>query len=137
MRPLEFFFELGSDIRHLRFLRQIFPALAGLRGIVLSRSDIARLTLLLVEAFNNAHFHAHAKNKLKKVRIGIVFTPRTITLTLTDQGMGILYRKKGKAPVWASSGRGLKLMKALAEKISFRKTAEGHTLRIRYRHGKR
>src|SRR3989338_6253304 len=98
MKALEFFFETNSDTRLLSFLRQVFPIIATLRGVRLARKDIGRLTLMLIEAYNNAHFHAHQKNHRRKIGIGIRVTPTKIRLQVTDQGKGIIPKSKKMPP---------------------------------------
>ena len=136
MKRLEFSFWINSDTRHLTFLRQIFPSIARMRGIRLRKQDIHRLTLILVEAYNNAHFHGHKRNPKKKIEIGIALSGKSVSLTLTDEGRGI-QKKGGKMPEpWALTGRGIPLIQSCCQKWGFRRVKGRNRLEMIYRYGK-
>lgn len=111
--PFRLQFKVQSSFQYLPFLTRLLPM---------------RSAQILVEAFNNAVLHAHRRKKEKWVTLDIQKSRRKIILRVWDEGGGLPKKKFSSPSRWATHGRGLALMGALADRIRFRKTKHGHYL---------
>ena len=115
-------FEILSDFTYLPFLTQIFKRLKVPKALV--------LTQILVEAYNNAVIHGNKKKKEKWVGVEISLTKRRAKIRVLDRGAGIkdyrLETADRRLKTWRSSGRGLKIIRALAKHVTSRKQRGKH-----------
>ena len=109
-KPFRLSFEIGSDFGYLAFLTRIFKAL--------NVSKAHPLTQILVEAYNNAVLHAHKKNRAKWVGIDLLVEKNKVRIRVIDQGKGFHKNEKKSGPLLKTSGRGLALIVALADKTA-------------------
>ena len=82
------------------------------------------LRLIFSELLYNAVLHGNASDKNKMVHIRLTVTGRVVRARITDEGSGHNYIKtlsdlERENDVFREKGRGLQLVKALADNISF------------------
>ena len=112
-------FEVWSDFGYLPFLTGLFRALKTPRPY--------DLTQIMVETYNNAVIHAHRLQRKKWIGIEILLTPKWGRIRVRDEGGGIpakFFKKiSGR---WQTSGRGLALIQAKADRVSSRRRGRHH-----------
>ncbi|MDO8528239.1 MAG: ATP-binding protein [Deltaproteobacteria bacterium] len=118
--PFHLHFETQSDFAYLPFLTRLFKAL----GIASPNA----LTQILVEAYNNAVIHAHHRNKKEWIGIEIDVETKKISIRVLDHGFGMKKNpaKKKVKGQWETSGRGMDLIRALSDKMSYTKKGNVH-----------
>lgn len=121
-KPFQLRFAIQSDFAYLPFLTRLF------KGWRVPKA--AALTQVLVEAFNNAVLHAHRRRREKWIRLEIRLDRRGAKIVVEDEGKGLRSERGGFPSTWASHGRGLGLINALADRVSSRKKSDGHSLEI-------
>ncbi len=119
--------------------------LAPLRGLVRAVSKVVEgqnvpekawqvATLCLIEAVDNAIFHAH-KNKINEpIDVMLTVGDSALSISIKDQGKGL---KAGFNPdqapdLIATKGRGLYLIHELMSKVEMQKTEQGHEVLLTY-----
>lgn len=84
----------------------------------------ADILISLTEAVNNAIIHGNKSDESKNVHIDYIVAPHGLTFCVTDEGIGF---NPGGVPdptqrgnIECCGGRGVYIMKALADKICFK-----------------
>lgn len=119
-------FEMDAQPRHISWLREFIPTYFKSIGVEVSSRDRMKVTLALVEAFDNVMRHAYPKLRRKPVLIGLCLRGRKLHVDVLDQGKGLLSGKYRLPAVESESGRGLYLMHRLAKIQSARKNGWHH-----------
>lgn len=92
------------------------------------------VTLSLIEAVNNAIFHAHASLPNAQIEVRLACSDKAIWLEVSDQGKGFTLQKDFKLPKPQSDhGRGLFLMHEMMDEVSNSFDGKKHTLRMVYK----
>ncbi len=86
----------------------------------LPRAMLRDLRLLLIEGINNAFQHGRGGKKTP-VAVSFLASPRQIEIEIEDHGKGFSLSEvlRNKPEDWETRGRGLWIMKSLADKISY------------------
>ena len=94
------------------------------------------ILIAVTEAVNNAVFHGNDNKSGKKVFISIRYSERIIDISITDQGPGFdpeqLADPREPGNLLKSSGRGVFLIKQLANSYEFISGATGTTVKISF-----
>ncbi|HTI72444.1 MAG TPA: ATP-binding protein [Candidatus Limnocylindria bacterium] len=88
----------------------------------LDAKSVSRIRLALAEAFSNAVLHAHGGQAGLPVRIHLAFTPAPesqVQLDITDCGPGFVLPSSTAPHPDAERGRGLLLLRKVAERIEY------------------
>ncbi len=120
---------IRSDTRYLAFLRQLVAAIfkvAGRRH--LPKRALRACTLALIEAVDNAIFHAHRQRANMPVDVAIKAEKGHIVMTVGDRGPGLDHPAIHAPKLVATKGRGLYMMDRLMDSVESRQTPEGHEL---------
>ncbi len=118
-----------SDTRYLAPLRQLVSAVARLTGRKrFPKRAVTACTLALIEAVDNAIFHAHDRDERLPVTIEMSVGKGAITMVVVDKGSG-MGRPAIHAPeLQATKGRGLFMMDKLMDGVEMRRVKGGHAV---------
>jgi|GEM_PF-1345117 len=129
--PISSAFTIRSETRYLSALRRWVDAMASLAG----RSRVGRrartaLKMALVEAVDNAIFHAHRGDRTRPIGVRMQVGPGSVVMEVKDTGPG-LDHQPGRLPEgMALHGRGLYLIRSMMTSVRSRKGRGSHTLRM-------
>ena len=94
------------------------------------------IMLALSEAVTNAIRHGSAESKSHSVDIEVVVTESTVNLSVRDQGKGFapdtLPDPTAEANLHVPNGRGVYLIKTLADDVQFDFSEDGTTVSVRF-----
>jgi serine/threonine-protein kinase RsbW len=111
-----------SDMKYLGAVDAVVQDLA--REFSCSDKCINDVSTAIVEACTNAIEHGNKYSKTKRVRVAISFEKKTITTQVCDQGSGFDFQSFLDSPdspdPFSERGRGIIIMKALADGLTFR-----------------
>ena len=125
---------IQSDTRYLVLLRQLICAVAKIVGRNNLPKRVERsCTLALIEAVDNAIFHAHRHRADLPIDIQIDINKSSISMAVTDCGSGLNHPVIHIPEPTATKGRGLYIMKRLMDKVESKKVRNGHALILRYK----
>jgi serine/threonine-protein kinase RsbW len=92
------------------------------------------ILIALTEAVNNAIRHGNQLDPNKKVNLNMKTTPKDVEFTITDEGPGFDYKSVPDPTLPENleklSGRGIFLMRSLADNVDFEKN--GTVIRLRF-----
>lgn len=126
-------FTIRSDTKYLGPLRQWIAAAIEHAGSKKKSKKVRdACTLSLVEAVNNAIFHAHGCVKDLPIRVFISVGDKRISIEVADRGKGLGRHVFTKPEEMISHGRGLFLMHRLMNKVESRLKNGLHILRMTY-----
>lgn len=124
---------IQSDTRYLALLRQMVKASAQVVGSSrFPKQAQQAVSLALIEAVDNAIFHAH--NRRRELPIDVVFevNRRYVRLEVGDRGKGLNFKPGGPPSVLATHGRGLFLINSLVSRVESLKRNDRHWMRMTY-----
>lgn len=114
-------FKIESDINNLRIVENIIDTITGEAGI--NQENYGKILIATLEAVNNAIVHGNKSDKKKYVKIEIFLEKNILKINIEDEGKGF---KPNDVPdptkpenIEALNGRGVFLMKKLADSIEF------------------
>ena len=133
---------IRNDTRYLAFLRGWMEAarcLTGQKGF--SRRQLYAVSLSLIEAVDNAIFHARPPSSSGRkwarrfrrgtlpIRVGLMVASGKLMVTVADRGLGF---KDRRTPLLleAMHGRGLLLMRRLMTRVTHRRGHGWHSVRM-------
>ena len=123
---------IKSDTKYLAPLRGWVASVAKIIGAErFPPRALARITLALIEAVNNAIFHAHKGRAEAQITIELAINEQEVVVEITDQGKGFIL-EVSEAPALASHGRGLFLIRELMSEVENALCNSSHTLRMVY-----
>lgn len=103
-----------SDTRYLILLRDLIEAVCKVVGRAEFSEDVKwKCQIALVEAVNNAIFHAHKGEVSKPIDILIDVGEDAVRLQVADRGDGFNLVRRSLPPLLEEDGRGLYLMSEL------------------------
>jgi len=129
--PFSFEITIGSDTRYLSPLRGMVEAFlhhAG-NGNVSKSSRIA-CSMSLVEAVDNAIFHAHRNRKSLPIRIAMSLADGRVVIDVVDRGKGIEELDGDEPPLEASHGRGLLIIRNSMSRVTSTIRSGEHRFRM-------
>jgi serine/threonine-protein kinase RsbW len=125
--------ELPSSIEGLHIIEKLIETICS--TYKLSEDHYGNILVSVTEAVNNAIYHGNKSDPNKKVHVGFETTPDTITFSVTDEGPGFDFNNlpdpTDPENLEKPSGRGIFLMKHLADEVSF--TEDGRSVLIRFK----
>ena len=114
---------IESDIKNLRIVEKAIDTITAEAGI--NQENYGKILISTVEAVNNAIIHGNKSDKNKHVCIQIEVKKNILEIKVEDEGNGF---KPDKVPdptkpekIESVNGRGVFLMKKLADRIEFNK----------------
>lgn len=126
-------FEFPSKISSLRKFYRIFKELK--KRFKISNEDYERLLLASSEAFMNAIIHGNKFDPQKKVNVTVKVFKRVYEVEIEDEGEGfepeLIPNPTDEKNLLKESGRGIYLMKAIADVVKFRKKSRGMRVKIK------
>lgn len=124
---------IPSDTRYLSPLRQFVAAAAKVVGVKsFPKSAQKACTLALIEAVDNAIFHAHRRRKNRLIDVALKITDEAIITKIVDKGRGFNHLSIRNPDPMITHGRGLFLMKQLMGKVESKRLKDGHAVILTY-----
>ncbi len=125
---------LDSRLENVALAGSAVRAVAGEVGF--GQEDSERLELCVVEALTNVIEHAYHGEAGHPVTLQVAVTAEELELQVRDQGAampdGLLERPEPEEPteraLLAEGGRGISLMRRIADRIGYHRGPEGNTL---------
>ena len=132
--PFRCAFTIRSDTRYLAPLRAWVRAAAALAG----RRDfpakaVMPCTLALIEAVDNAIFHAHRRRRERPIRVALAAEGGGVAIEVADCGRGVGRHLSRDPEAMVDHGRGLFLIHRLMARVESRMRGNRHVLTMRYR----
>ncbi|MBN1283732.1 MAG: ATP-binding protein [Proteobacteria bacterium] len=125
-------FTIRSDTRYLSALRSWIGAAARVAGSGrLGKRERIALELALVEAVDNAIFHAHRGDAARPIRVTLSLADGEAGLEVVDTGRGIGHLSGSLPEAMSEHGRGLFLMRSMMTSVASRVSNGRHALRMR------
>lgn len=118
-------FSIKSTTHYLGFLREI------IRGANIPEAAKTACSLALVEAVNNAIFHAHKEDGDKWIDILIDSDDKKVTLGVGDRGKGFEMMDPDIPNIEETHGRGIFIIRSLMQEVEY-KRGEVNWLRMEY-----
>jgi serine/threonine-protein kinase RsbW len=122
--------KIESRMSNLRIIENAIDEVTGAIGI--KQDDYGKIMVAALEAVNNAITHGNKANPQKLVDVEIEFDNDEIRITVSDEGEGF---KPDRIPdptlpenIEELSGRGVFLMKKLADSIKFNEKGNSVTM---------
>ncbi len=126
-------FEFPSKISSLKKFYGVFEKLKKRFGI--PDEDYERLFLASSEAFMNAIIHGNKFDPRKKVYVTVKIYKTIYEVEIEDEGKGFepesLPNPTDEENLLKESGRGVYLMKTIADVVKFHRTSRGMKVRIK------
>lgn len=127
-------FTIRSDTRYLAPLRQWVAAAARMAGrSAFPRDAVPACTLALIEAVNNAIFHAHGGKRTALIGVSMMVSDHSVFLSVSDDGQGIGRHAMAHPDEMIDHGRGLFLIHRLMDKVDSRMKNGRHLLKMVYK----
>ncbi len=91
-----------------------------LEKMALDESTLFDVRLVLSELLINSYEHGNRSNQNKQIFIKLYMEPNEIVLSVQDEGMGFSIDCPDPVDLCSCSGRGLMIVKKLADKVEVR-----------------
>lgn len=128
-------FTIQSDTRYLSVLRAWVFATSKIVGRKkFPKVAIVPCTLALIEAVDNAIFHAHDHKRQLLIGLEMIVRYGSIVIVVSDLGIGIGHHGITKPDEMTEHGRGLFLIHKLMSRVDSGFKNEKHFIRMVYRH---
>jgi sigma-B regulation protein RsbU (phosphoserine phosphatase) len=129
----KFEFRFLSNTAYLGVIRKLVPSVTSyISNLNFGSADRYKCTLALVEAFNNAVFHAHKSRKDLWITIRFQISEKDLKIDVIDRGKGFKFPKYDLPDVGSTHGRGLFLIRSIMDDVSYKKRKNGNVLRMVY-----
>lgn len=113
--------ELPSSMEGIHIIEKLIETICS--TYKLSEDHYGNILVAVTEAVNNAIYHGNKADEAKKVHVGFKTSPTTIVFSVKDEGPGFdfdnLPDPTDPANIEKPSGRGIFLMKHLADEVTF------------------
>lgn len=123
---------IPSNLEELTTIEKLSNDIADKMGLSEDQHD--NLSIAVTEAVGNAIVHGNKKDPKKKVRIQVEIKKDRVKIAVTDQGKGFkpdeLADPLDPENLLRESGRGIFILKALMDDVSWKFTDEGTTLQF-------
>ncbi len=124
---------IESRIANIRAIENEIDNITGVNGV--NQENYGKILIATLEAVNNAIIHGNKSDASKYVDVEIMLSNDTLIITVSDQGKG--FRPK-EVPdptkpenIEAINGRGVFLMRKLADHIEFNK--KGNSVKMTFK----
>lgn len=125
---------IGSDTRYLGPLRQWIDAFSRVSGERwFPRRAVIPCSMALVEAVDNAIFHAHGGRRREPIDISLSVKKGRIIIDVVDRGSGIGNPERIEPDSQATHGRGLFIIREIMDRVRSRRIAGRHHMRMEYK----
>ena len=125
---------INSDIEKLRVVETLVDTLSKKLGI--SDEVYGKILISTVEAVNNAMLHGNKGNVDKMVTVNFTADGNWFEVSVTDEGEGFQYNSlpdpTDPANIENLHGRGVFIMRSLADALVFNDTGNQVTMRFKY-----
>ncbi len=129
---MEQHFQIKSSINNLHIIEDAIDKITSQAGI--SRENYGKVLVATLEAVNNAILHGNKADSSKIVDVVISFTDAELKVKVSDEGKGFLPDKVPDPTkpenILSVNGRGVFLMRRLADNIKFNK--EGNSVEMTF-----
>lgn len=126
-------FTIQSDTRYLAPLRGLVASIGRLVGKNrFPKRAVAACTLALIEAVDNAIFHAHKRVRGLPIDIEISVGKGVIVMKVVDRGPGLDHPSIHAPQLVATHGRGLFMMDKLMYGVESKKSPGRHEVALTY-----
>ena len=124
--------KINSKPEHLRLVERLIEDVCQVFNV--QEDAYGNILIAVTEAVNNAIYHGNKNNPDKFVNIGFQNSDKQLIFSITDEGQGFdhvgLPDPTDPANIDKPSGRGVFLMKNLADSIQFEQN--GKTVRLAF-----
>jgi serine/threonine-protein kinase RsbW len=125
--------KIGSVMTNLRVIENAIDEITGSIGV--NQDNYGKILVATLEAVNNAITHGNKANPQKMVDVEITFDKNEMIITVTDEGPGFnpaaIPDPTMPENIEELSGRGVFLMKKLADSISFNEKGNSVTMNFK------
>jgi len=129
---LQFDFSIKSSTHYLKFLRQLIASLSQVSGnIQVDHQAVTASSLALVEAVNNAIFHAHGEDMEKWIDITLILDKQLLEIHVADYGEGFDMPEDVEPLLMETHGRGIFLIRSLMHDVRYRRGSR-NVLKMKY-----
>lgn len=127
-------FTIKSDTRYLALLRQWVESSARIVGRRrFPRRAVMACSLALIEAVDNAIFHAHRRRRNIPIRVSLSVNKNEVVMEVVDRGKGIGHPSLPPPDAMVTHGRGLFLIRSLMAHVESQAQDGCHSMRMIYR----
>lgn len=113
--------KIESSAENLRLVERLIEDVCEIYNV--SEDNFGNILIAVTEAVNNAIAHGNKNNPTKSVQIGFENQERKITFSVSDEGSGFDFNglpdPTDPKNIDKINGRGVFLMKHLADKVEF------------------
>jgi serine/threonine-protein kinase RsbW len=113
--------KIDSSAENLRLVERLIEDVCEIYNV--SEDNFGNILIAVTEAVNNAIYHGNKGNPTKSVQIGFENLDKKIRFTVSDEGTGFDYKNlpdpTDPKNIEKVNGRGVFLMKHLADKVEF------------------
>jgi len=113
--------KITSNVRNLSLVERLIDDVCQVYDV--SDESYGNMLIAVTEAVNNAIYHGNKNNQDKFVKIGFESGNNLLVFSITDEGSGFDYNNlpdpTDPANIHRASGRGVFLMRQLADSIQF------------------
>jgi serine/threonine-protein kinase RsbW len=124
---------IESKLSNLSIVENMIDTITQEAGI--NKDNYGKIMVSTMEAVNNAIIHGNKSDSKKLVEIEILLIANNIHITIKDQGKGFVPEKvpdpTNPENIELINGRGVFLMKMLADEIEFNK--EGNRVKMTFK----
>lgn len=123
---------IKSDLNELQKVEAFTETLADRLNFTDEEKD--SLAISITEIVSNGIVHGNKSDQMKKVYIDYELSPKTITITVQDEGLGFEIEKIENPlkpqNILKESGRGIYIVRALLDQVEFEKNETGTLVRM-------
>lgn len=113
--------KIESSSDNLRLVERLIEDVCDVYNV--TEDNFGNILIAVTEAVNNAIYHGNKGNPSKSVQIGFENEDKKITFSVSDEGQGFDYNSlpdpTDPGNIDKINGRGVFLMKHLADKVEF------------------
>lgn len=113
--------DILSSSENIRLVEKLVEDVCEVFSV--NEDSYGNILIAVTEAFNNAIYHGNAGNPAKHIKIGFESTDKNIQFSVEDEGKGFDYDAlpdpTDPLNIDKPQGRGVFLMKHLADKVEF------------------
>lgn len=125
--------KIQSDIKNLNIVESTIDNITSDAGI--SQESYGKILIAVLEAVNNAIMHGNKSDKSKNVLIDFSIKEKDLNISVTDEGPGFDPEKvpdpTKPETIELINGRGVFLMKRLADEIEF--NSKGNSVKLKFK----
>lgn len=123
----------GSKTANIRAVENAIDNITGESGI--KQENYGKILIATLEAVSNAIIHGNRSDAAKFVDVEIILNKNTLIITVTDEGKGFRHSEVPDPTkpenIEAINGRGVFLMRKLADEIEFNK--KGNSVKMTFK----